>query len=68
MSTKPPGKGEQRFVEDLARLLAPWGVPPVAARLYGYLLIRPHPVSLDQITADLLNPIIQHIHSLRARA
>jgi DNA-binding transcriptional regulator GbsR (MarR family) len=48
-----PGKGEQRFVEDVARLLTPWGVPPVAARLYGYLLLCPHPVSLDQITEDL---------------
>jgi DNA-binding transcriptional regulator GbsR (MarR family) len=48
MSNKPPGKGEQRFME-LARLLLPWGVPPVAARLYGYLLVCPHPVSLDQI-------------------
>lgn len=53
MSTKPPGKGEQRFVEDVARLLVPWGVPPVAARLYGYLLLRPHPVGLDQIADDI---------------
>lgn len=53
MSTKPPAKGEPRFIEDVARLLVPWGVPPVAARLYGYLLIRPHPVSLDQISKDL---------------
>jgi DNA-binding transcriptional regulator GbsR (MarR family) len=52
MSTKP-GKGEQRFMDDMARLLLPWGVPPVAARLYGYLLLCPHPVSLDQITEDL---------------
>ena len=47
------GKDEWRFVDDVARLLTPWGVPPVAARLYGYLLLRPHPVSLDQITGDL---------------
>lgn len=46
-------KGERRFVEDVARLLVPWGVPQVAARLYGYLLLRPRAVSLDQITADL---------------
>jgi HTH-type transcriptional regulator, osmoprotectant uptake regulator len=44
---------EQRFVEDVARLLTPWGVPPVAARLYGYLLLCPRPVSLDQITKHL---------------
>jgi len=46
-------KDERRFVEDVARLLMPWGVPPVAARLYGYLLLCPRPVSLDQITEDL---------------
>jgi len=40
-------------LEDVARLLVPWGVPPVAARLYGYLLLCPRPVSLDRITADL---------------
>jgi DNA-binding transcriptional regulator GbsR (MarR family) len=53
MSNKLPNKDERRFVEDVARLLLPWGVPPVAARLYGYLLLCPHPVSLDQITDDL---------------
>jgi predicted transcriptional regulator len=47
------GKGQRRFVEDVARLLTPWGVPPVAARLYGYLLLCPRPVTLDQITEDL---------------
>jgi hypothetical protein len=46
-------KDERRFVEDVARLLTPWGVPPVAARLYGYLLLCPCPVTLDQIIADL---------------
>jgi DNA-binding transcriptional regulator GbsR (MarR family) len=46
-------KAKNRFIEDVARLLVPWGVPPVAARLYGYLLLSPRPVSLDQITEDL---------------
>jgi DNA-binding transcriptional regulator GbsR (MarR family) len=44
---------ERRFVEDVARLLRPWGVPQTAARLYGYLLLRAEPVSLDRITTDL---------------
>jgi predicted transcriptional regulator len=52
MSNKA-GKDERRFVEDVARLLTPWGVPPAAARLYGYLLLCPRPASLDQITKDL---------------
>ncbi|MGM4914423.1 GbsR/MarR family transcriptional regulator [Rhizobium sp. 768_B6_N1_8] len=37
----------------MARLLVPSGVPPIAARLYGHLLLCPRPVSLDQITEDL---------------
>jgi HTH-type transcriptional regulator, osmoprotectant uptake regulator len=46
--------GAQRcFIEDVARLLTPWGVPQTAARLYGYLLLFPEPVSLDRMTADL---------------
>ena len=44
---------QQRFIEDAARLLIPWGVPQTAARLYGYLLLCAEPVSLDRITADL---------------
>jgi DNA-binding transcriptional regulator GbsR (MarR family) len=52
MSNKP-NRDKMRFIEDMARLLMPWGVPPVAARLYGYLLLCPRPVSLDQITKDL---------------
>jgi predicted transcriptional regulator len=47
------GKKERRFIADMTRLLTPWGVPPVAARLYGYLLLCPRPVTLDQITEDL---------------
>ncbi len=44
---------EARFVEDIAGLLVPWGVPPAAARLYGHLLLDPQPVSLDEITRSL---------------
>lgn len=52
MSNKT-AENEKRFTEDVARLLMPCGVPPLAARLYGYLLLRLHPTSLDQITDDL---------------
>jgi DNA-binding transcriptional regulator GbsR (MarR family) len=44
---------ERRFIEDVARLMVPSGVPPTAARLYGYLLLSAEPVSLDRITVDL---------------
>jgi DNA-binding transcriptional regulator GbsR (MarR family) len=46
-------RAEQVFIEDVARLFVPWGVPQTAARLYGYLLLSAEPVSLDRITADL---------------
>ena len=41
------------FIDEVAYLLVPWGMPPAAARLYGYLLLRQGPVSLDQISLDL---------------
>lgn len=53
MSNKHMTKTEQRFIEDVARLLIPWGVPQTAARLYGYLLLKAEPASLDRITSDL---------------
>ena len=45
--------GQRRFIDDLAALLTPWGMPQASARLYGYLLLSDDPVSLDQIAADL---------------
>jgi len=46
-------EAERRFIDDLARLLVPWGVPQTAARVYGYLLLSPSPVSLDRLSEDL---------------
>ncbi len=51
--SKTSRRRELSFIEDVARLLVPWGVPPLAARLYGYLLLGSGPASLDRITADL---------------
>ncbi len=42
-----------RFIQGMAELLVPLGVPQTAARLYGYLLLSDAPVSLDCIVADL---------------
>jgi DNA-binding transcriptional regulator GbsR (MarR family) len=53
MSNKNLNVAENRFIEEAARLLVPWGVPQTAARLYGYLLLRAEPVSLDRITSEL---------------
>ena len=46
-------EAERHFIDDLARLLVPWGVPQTAARVYGYLLLSPTTVSLDRISEDL---------------
>lgn len=53
LSNQRLGDRELRFIENVAGLLLPWGVPPVAARLYGYLLLCSHPISLDEIIAGL---------------
>jgi DNA-binding transcriptional regulator GbsR (MarR family) len=42
-----------RFIQGMAALLTPLGVPQTAARLYGYLLLSEAPVGLDRIVADL---------------
>jgi DNA-binding transcriptional regulator GbsR (MarR family) len=46
-------EAERRFVEDVGRLMVPWGIPQITARLYGYLLLSAEPASLDRIAADL---------------
>jgi DNA-binding transcriptional regulator GbsR (MarR family) len=53
MSSKPISPAKQRFIDDVARLLVPWGVPQTAARIHGYLLLSEEPVTLDRIAADL---------------
>jgi hypothetical protein len=45
--------GEQRFIDEIASLLAPWGLPPSSGRVYGYLLLTQTPLCLDQIALDL---------------
>jgi DNA-binding transcriptional regulator GbsR (MarR family) len=44
---------QSQFIEELASLLVAWGQPTAAARLYGYLLLRNEPASLDDIARDL---------------
>lgn len=53
MSNEIPTENELHFVEGVAAILTPWGVPPVAGQLYGYLLLCGAPASLDQITVGL---------------
>lgn len=42
-----------RFVDDMGQLMVGWGLPRTTGRVYGYLLLRPDPASLDQIADDL---------------
>lgn len=44
---------QHRVIEDLARLLEPFGLPLTTGRLWGYLLLSPEPASLERISADL---------------
>lgn len=44
---------DRQVIEDLASLLAPWGLPLAQGRVYAYVLLSPTPVGLDQIAADL---------------
>jgi DNA-binding transcriptional regulator GbsR (MarR family) len=46
-------ENRQHFIQDIARILVPSGVPETAARLYGYLLLSESPVSLDEMVAEL---------------
>ena len=47
------GNDQADFVEAMGRLMAQFGAPLTAGRLYGYLLLAADPVSLDQMTAAL---------------
>jgi len=44
---------ERQFIQQVAILLAPRGLSPSAGRVYGYLLLKQDPVSVDQIATDL---------------
>lgn len=53
LENKATRKNRKPFIEGIAQLLVPLGVPQTAARLYGYLLLCAEPVNLDRIVADL---------------
>ena len=46
-------KQQQRFVEDTGQLMVGWGLSRTTGRVYAYLLLRPIPASLDEISDDL---------------
>lgn len=45
--------GEREAIEEMASLLAPWGLPMSQGRVYAYVLLSPQAVGLDQMAADL---------------
>ncbi len=47
-------KAHERFIEDVGLAAEADGLPRIAGRLFGYLLLSPGPRSLDEI-ADALN-------------
>jgi DNA-binding transcriptional regulator GbsR (MarR family) len=53
MTRQTDDHGECAFMDQLADLLVPWGWPRHVGRIYGYLLLSDHPVTLDKIAADL---------------
>lgn len=53
MSSLRLSPNQRRFVDEWAALFALMAVPLPAGRLFGYLLLRPTPASLDDIVADL---------------
>jgi len=44
---------DERFLDDIALLMAPWGWPRPVGRIYAYLLLRDGSATLDEIAADL---------------
>lgn len=53
MSEQSLTADEHRFIDDIASLLTPWGMPQVTARLYAYLLLSADAVTLDQMSEEL---------------
>jgi HTH-type transcriptional regulator, osmoprotectant uptake regulator len=53
ISSEPLRDDENRFVDEIAALLAPWGFAPSVGRVYAYLLLRQTRVSVDEIAAAL---------------
>jgi DNA-binding transcriptional regulator GbsR (MarR family) len=53
VTNKKTRETHDRFIQGMAQMLVPLGVPQTAARLYGYLLLCEEPTSLDRMVADL---------------
>lgn len=52
-STHPRGRSHARFIEEVGITSEGDGLPRIAGRLFGYLLLSPEPRSLDEIAEAL---------------
>ena len=46
-----PSQDQLEFIEDMGQHMLGWGLPRNTGRIYGYLILRPGPASLDEIAA-----------------
>ena len=53
IATHKLNDAELQFIQDVASVFTPIGMPSSVGRLYGYLLLKQTPISLDQIALDL---------------
>lgn len=53
ISLPPLSEAQRQFLHEIGALLMPWGIPSASAQLYGYLLLRSEPVTLDEIVSVL---------------
>jgi DNA-binding transcriptional regulator GbsR (MarR family) len=44
---------QRRFLDEFVTLLAGWNMPANGARVYGFLLFKSQPASLDEIAEEL---------------
>jgi DNA-binding transcriptional regulator GbsR (MarR family) len=51
---RSPADGKRRFVEDIGLVFADWGLPPMAGRVYGWLLVCRPP---EQTAAELARAV-----------
>jgi DNA-binding transcriptional regulator GbsR (MarR family) len=53
MSKSGLSAAQRNFIEDVAALFVPWGMRHGLASLYGYLLLKAEPTTLDTIADEL---------------
>lgn len=51
--TAPHPDGNDPFIDAFARLIEPMGMPPIAARMQGYIMLSPAPLTLDELVDGL---------------